>query len=150
MDIKAGHDDGHAPQAGAEPSRGGRRRVGLAVAAVVTVALGLGIRAFVDAEWAGPTGDALYAVLVYLVVAFVMPPRPRWVAAVVAWVLCMAIELFQATGIPAELAQQWPPIRLLLGTTFVPLDLLAYTVGVGLAFLVDRLVSSSESSRSDV
>lgn len=117
------------------------RRVGLTLAAVVTIALGLGIRTLVDAAWAGPAGDVLYAVMVYLAVAFLLPRRPRWVAVVVAFCLCAAIELFQATGIPAELAQQWPLVRLVLGTTFVPGDLLAYAAGVVLAALADAVLS---------
>lgn len=118
-----------------------RRRVGLILAAVVTVALGLGIRTFVDAAWAGPAGDVLYSVMVYLAVAVLIPGRPRWVPVVVAFGLCAGIELFQATGVPAELAQSWPPIRLVLGTTFVPFDLLSYAAGVLLAALADRELS---------
>ena len=58
-----------------------------------------------------------------------------------AFCLCAAIELFQATGVPAELAQQWPLVRLVLGTTFVPVDLLAYAAGVVLAALADAVLS---------
>ena len=105
----------------------------------MTVALGLGIRAGVDAAWAGPAGDALYAVLMYLAVAFLLPRMPRWQVAAAALAACWAIELFQATGIPAQLAQVLPPIRLLLGTTFVPIDLLTYALGVGLALVADAV-----------
>lgn len=116
------------------------RRLALATAGAVTVALGLGIRAFVDAAWAGPAGDMLYAALVSLVIAFLLLRRPRWQVGVAALVVCWAIELFQATGVPADLAATWPPIRLLLGTTFVPVDLVSYAVGVGCAVTVDGLV----------
>lgn len=110
------------------------------MAGIVTVVLGLGIRAGVDAAWAGPAGDALYAVLMYLLLAFLLPRRPRWQVAVVALAVCWGIELFQATGVPADLAGMWPPVRLLLGTTFVPVDLLSYAAGVACALAVDALV----------
>lgn len=48
-------------------------------------------------------GDILYAVAVYLVLALLFRWRPAWVAPV-ALVLCLAIEAFQATGIPAHYA----------------------------------------------
>lgn len=68
-----------------------------------------------------------------------------------ALAVCWAIELFQATGVPAQLAQVFPPIRLLLGTTFVPIDLLSYALGVGLAVAADaalvRLVTGAASPR---
>lgn len=120
--------------------RTGRRRIALALAGIATIALGLGIRAFVDAAWAGPAGDVLYATLMYLAIAFVLPRTARWQVAALALAVCWAIELFQATGIPAQLAQVFPPVRLLLGTTFVPLDLLSYAIGVGLAVVADAVV----------
>jgi hypothetical protein len=48
------------------------------------------------------------------------------------------IELFQLTGIPAELGKFWPPVRLVLGTTFGTADLGAYSGGAAVAYAVDR------------
>ncbi len=142
MRPTSGSDAAGPARSRGEPTgrRTGRRRIALALAGIVTIALGLGIRAGVDAGWAGPAGDLLYATLMYLAIAFVLPRTGRWQAAAVALSVCWAIELFQTTGIPAQLAQVFPPVRLLLGTTFVPLDLLSYAIGVGLAVVADAVV----------
>ncbi|PZP16068.1 MAG: DUF2809 domain-containing protein [Brachybacterium faecium] len=141
MRPTSGSDAAGPARSRGEPTgrRTGRRRIALALAGIVTIALGLGIRAGVDAGWAGPAGDVLYATLMYLVIAFLVPRRPRWQVAAVALAACWAIELFQATGVPAQLAQVFPPIRLLLGTTFVPIDMLSYCLGVGLALRADAV-----------
>ncbi|WP_130177091.1 DUF2809 domain-containing protein [Cryobacterium sp. SO1] len=81
-------------------------------------------------------GDALYAVLVYLVLSVIFVRRPSWQVAAAAIVLCLAIEVFQLTGVPAGLAELVPPARYLFGTTFHALDLVAYVVGVLTAIAV--------------
>lgn len=121
-----------------------RRRSRLALAAVVVIAAGLAVRALgstsgLDAI-AKPAGDALYAVLVLVLVAFVRPTARTWVAAAVAWVVCAAIELGQLTGVPAHLTEAWWPARLVLGTTFHAPDLVAYAIGVALAAGADAWV----------
>lgn len=61
--------------------------------------------------------------LVCLVLALI-PPRIRpLVLTGAAYALCVIIELAQLTGVPAVLTVLFPPVRLLLGTTFAPLDL---------------------------
>ena len=47
-----------------------------------------------------------------------------------AFALCVAIEVLQLTGAPAGLAEFFPVARLLLGTTFSAIDLVAYLVGM--------------------
>lgn len=125
-----------------------RRRLGLALAAVVTVAAGLAVRLGLRgvegaAWWTGPAGDALYAVLIYLLVAFCAPRARTAVTVAVTVGICAAIELFQLTGIPADLGQAFPPARLVLGTGFLWSDLLLYLVGVGAAAAVDAAVRLS-------
>lgn len=75
-------------------------------------------------------GDGLYAVLVYLIMSFIFVRRPSWQVAAAAILLCVAIEVFQLTGVPTSLTELFPPARYLLGTTFNALDLVAYVVGV--------------------
>ena len=123
------------------------RRAALCVAGLVTVALGLGIRTFSDGTWTGPAGDALYAVLVYVLVALLVPRKPKTLIAAAAVTACAVIELFQLTGLPAELGQSWPPIRLVLGTTFGAADLLAYAGGSALAYAADRTMGTVAKSR---
>ncbi|MEN1974784.1 DUF2809 domain-containing protein [Cellulomonas sp. P4] len=91
-------------------------------------------------------GDALYAVLVLLLVSVA---APRWTLrrrAVAAVVLCWVVEAAQATGGPALLVDRWPPATFVLGTTFAWRDLAAYAAGVGLAVLV--MAVSSRGGRA--
>ncbi len=121
-------------------STDGRRRVPRLVAALVAVGLvGLGIAVSrVDATFADPLGDAVYAAFVYALVVVAAPrARPRTVAAV-ALGFCVLVELAQLTGIPARIVDAVPVARYALGTTFAAVDLLAYAVGVALAALVHR------------
>jgi hypothetical protein len=112
-----------------------------AVAGGLVVAAGL-----LTARWAsGPVGDALgdalYAALVLLLVRCAGPRLRRPVQAAAALALCWAVEGAQATGAPAALVDAWPPLRYLLGTTFVATDLLWYAVGVLVASGVTVLAS---------
>src|SRR5690606_20338657 len=76
-------------------STGGRhrfavvRRIALAVAAILTIAAGLAVHAFApDGFWSDAAGDALYAGLIYLLVAFVLVRAP-WLAAALALAWCV-------------------------------------------------------------
>lgn len=79
----------------------------------------------------------LYAVLVYLGVLLVIPRMRSLLAAAMAFGLCALIEFAQLTGVPAALGEWFPPIRLVLGTTFVATDLAAYLAGVIVVAAVD-------------
>jgi hypothetical protein len=129
------------------PTRTRARRVTLCAAALTSVALGLTIRTLGDGAWTGPAGDALYAVLIYLLVAILVPGRPRALIAVTAASVCVLIEVFQLSGLPAELAQSWPLIRLVLGTTFGVADLVAYAGGCAVACAADRALSGAARPR---
>ncbi|QHT58448.1 DUF2809 domain-containing protein [Cellulomonas sp. H30R-01] len=100
---------------------------------------------------ADPAGDALYAALVYLLVLLVAPRLAPWQAGAVATAVCAVVELAQLTGGPAALVQAVPVSRFVVGTTFVPVDLLAYALGAGFATLVDastlRMVRRSREGR---
>lgn len=111
------------------------------LAGLVVVPLGLASR-FLLGGWIGDgTGGMLYAVLVYLLVAFCAPGLHPATVAAAGWILCCGVELLQLTSIPQDLAAVFPPMRLLLGTTFVAWDLLAYAGGAALALLVDRWIT---------
>ena len=95
-------------------------------------------------------GDALYAVLVLLLVALSVPRASRPVQAAVALALCWAVELAQATGGPAAVVAVLPPLRYLLGTTFVATVLLWYAIGVLVASSVTVLASRWSGARCAV
>jgi hypothetical protein len=129
------------------PQRHRTRRAVLGLAAVATVALGLGVRTVFEGAWTGPAGDVLYAVLIYLLLALVIPAKPRVLIATTALTACALIELLQLTGLPSALGASWPPIRLVLGTTFGIADLLAYAAGCAVTYATDQLLSTAARSR---
>ncbi|MBD3781304.1 MAG: DUF2809 domain-containing protein [Micrococcales bacterium] len=123
-----------APAAPHVPDRVPRRGVALAVGPVV--AAGLVTARVGSGAAADVLGDALYAVLVLLLVSLT---APRWSLrrrAVAAVVLCWVVEVAQATGGPALLVDRWGPAAFVVGTTFAWRDLAVYAAGVGLAVLV--------------
>jgi hypothetical protein len=112
----------------------------LLAALALTVALGLLSRLYPLGwvVWDKSLGDVLYAVAAYLALALVS----RWPAAVVAPVAlaaCLAIEFFQATGIPARYGHL-AAVRWLIGTDFSWHDVGCYVIGVGLISALDRLL----------
>ncbi len=114
-----------------------RRRVDACCAALMIVVIGLVVTRVGSGTAADLAGDVLYAVLVYLLVAAVVPRWRSRTVGVVAVALCWAVELAQLTGLPADLVARWPSARYALGTTFGGWDLVAYAVGVALALAVD-------------
>jgi hypothetical protein len=109
---------------------GRRPWVGTLLAGTLVVAAGLATARSGTGALGDALGDALYAVLVLLVVGLLLPRAGLGVRAAVAVVLCWAVEVAQATGAPAAAAAAWPPLRYLLGTTFAWADLLWYALGV--------------------
>jgi hypothetical protein len=99
------------------------------VAGVLLVTAGLTVSRVGSGPLADPLGDALYAALVWVALAFVAVRRSAPAVTVAAVAVCVAVELAQLTGVPAALTAAWAPARYLLGTTFAAPDLVAYAVG---------------------
>ncbi|WP_350351953.1 DUF2809 domain-containing protein [Microbacterium sp. A8/3-1] len=114
-----------------------RRRVALAVLAAATVGLGLFIHRSAGGMIGDVTGDALYAVLIYLLVALVAPRARRPVVAVFAFAVCTGVELLQLTALPREAAVVFPPIELVLGSGFDARDIVVYAAAVAAASVID-------------
>src|SRR5512138_2535650 len=95
-------------------------RVRLALLLVATLALGIVSRKvrLGWTPWDKSLGDALYAVCVYLAIALVQPRMNRRVLAMVAFLVCFAIEMFQKTGIPLALERKHPWVHWILGSAF--------------------------------
>lgn len=118
-----------------------RRRLGAALVAAATVAAGLCVHLFApDGVPSDVAGDVLYAVLVYVLVVVVVPRRPVWVPALCAWGWCIAVELFQLSGLPVAWGREFPPVMLVLGTVFDARDLLVYTAAIVVSAGADRLI----------
>ncbi|NHT19709.1 DUF2809 domain-containing protein [Cellulomonas sp. IC4_254] len=127
--------------------QGGRPWAATGAAAVLVVAAGLATARYGSGAAADALGDALYAVLVLLLVTLAVPRWSRPAQAGLAVALCWAVEMSQLTGAPAAAAAVWPPLRYLLGTTFVATDLLWYAVGVLLASCGTLLASRVGGAR---
>nr|WP_314842474.1 DUF2809 domain-containing protein [uncultured Microbacterium sp.] len=124
-----------------------RRRLWLTCVAVAVIALGLTTHAVGDGPVADFTGDALYAVLVYLIVALVFPRARSAAIGLTAAALCSLIEVFQLTGLPSRWAEVFSPVRFMLGVGFDARDLLAYAVGAALATACDLAVRRRRADR---
>ncbi|MFF7329781.1 DUF2809 domain-containing protein [Streptomyces sp. NPDC008150] len=120
-----------------------RTRTVACAVAVFTVAVGVGVRVAMAGEVAKYAGDALYTVLVYVLVVLIAPRVRPPVAAGVALLFSTAVELFQLTPIPAELARESVAMRLVLGSTFNAPDLLWYAAGAALSALVHTAAGRS-------
>lgn len=85
-------------------------------------------------------GDALYAFMMYYIVAIVFTYKPTWVKAAIALLICCCIELSQLYEAEWLInVRQTLPGRLVLGQGFLWSDLLAYLCGVAAAYCVDIL-----------
>lgn len=88
-------------------------------------------------------GDALYAVLFYLLLGIVVPQPQATSRALMTSVFMVAVECFQMTGIPLEMHRQGGLVKLLaipLGTKFAWYDLVAYIVGIAGITAADQVV----------
>lgn len=115
-----------------------RRRLTSAGALGLVVATGLAVHLLApDSAASDIAGDALYAVAVYLFVV-VLAPRVRSLAAgLVAGGWCVAVELFQLTGVPLTAGAAFPPAMLVLGTVFDARDLVVYLVAIAAVTATD-------------
>lgn len=106
--------------------------------AVVVTGAGLAARFALSGRIADILGGILYAVLVFVLLAVVLPAARTRTLTLIAAVWCLGVEWWQLTGVPAELGDRFPPLRLVLGVGFHPLDLLTAAAGVILAAGADR------------
>ncbi|MFJ2029617.1 DUF2809 domain-containing protein [Streptosporangium sp. NPDC087985] len=124
-----------------------RSRLPAALAAVVTVAAGLTVRA-VTGGWFGKyAGDALYTVLVYALIVLVWPRVSPGRAAIGALAFSWVIEFAQLTPVPAALSEASVLARLVLGSTFGVADLVAYAAGAVLAWAAHTLLRRGSPGR---
>ncbi|MFE1257417.1 ribosomal maturation YjgA family protein [Streptomyces fungicidicus] len=115
-----------------------RTRLAAAVAALLTVGAGLGLRATASGDVAKYGGDALYTLLLVALAVVVAPRLTPSRAAAVALAVSWAVGFSQLTGLPAELSRRSTVARLVLGSTFNAPDLLWYAVGAAVGRLVLR------------
>lgn len=114
-----------------------RRRLATTGAAAITLASGVAARRWLDGAPAKILGVALWATLVYWLVACTAPSwRPREVA-LLTLAISWGVELAQITPVPAALSARHVLLRMIFGTTFSAWDLPMYCGGIALAMIVD-------------
>ncbi|WP_427018742.1 DUF2809 domain-containing protein [Pseudarthrobacter sp. P1] len=119
-----------------------QRRLLLAGAGAAVLAAGLAVHYLGRGPVADFAADALYPAMVLVVLGVLWPRLRSMVLGAVAFAASAGIELAQLTGVPAGLAAAFPPFRLLLGTTFSALDLVAYAAGAAGAVAADGVARS--------
>lgn len=120
-----------------------RRRIVLACLAVVTLGSGLLVHRIVGGPIGDVVGDALYAVLIYLLAAFALPRAPAARPALIALAFCSAIELFQLTGLPQTWASAFPPSALVFGSGFDVRDIIVYALAISAVAVADALLAKT-------
>jgi hypothetical protein len=121
----------------------GRNRVRIALALLAVIALGLASRRFPGMlpEILGKyPGDALWALMIFLGLAFVSPRSATVRLGLMAFGISCAVEaaqLYQAPWIND--IRQHPLGHLVLGTTFSWMDIVAYGIGILVGILLDHL-----------
>lgn len=92
-------------------------------------------------------GDALYAILFYLLISMLVSELRVIRKATIVFILMVTLELFQLTRIPMALSQNENVLAriaaMLLGTVFSWLDILAYLVGIVIVASVDMIKSKN-------
>jgi hypothetical protein len=114
-----------------------------AVTAVVSLGLGLGLQLLDRSPLIDVLGSMLYVIFFGLLVLLVWPALRAVVIASVAFAVTTLLELLQLTGIPDVIVAVLPPARLVFGSAFDPLDLLAYVVGALLLALLVVVIRRS-------
>jgi hypothetical protein len=99
----------------------------------VAVVTGLAVQPFRAHDWTDPVGTVVYAAAAVGLVGVLLPRRGALLPGAAGTALACAVELFQLTGIPTQLAGSVPAVALLLGTGFAVSDLLWLVVGGVLA-----------------
>ena len=115
-----------------------KTRLKYAICVIVVIVVGLLSRKVAWApQW---IGDLLWALMVYLMVRVLLIQSSIKQVAMISLIFCFAIEisqLYQATWI--NQIRQTLPGRLILGQSFLWSDLLAYTGGVVVGVLGERM-----------
>jgi hypothetical protein len=112
---------------------------------LVVIALGMASRIlhFENAIFNKYLGDALYAILLYLLISILVGNISSITKGAIVFVFMIALELFQLTQIPLTFGQNKNVlirfIATLLGTVFSWLDVLAYVVGIVVIAFIDKM-----------
>ncbi len=86
-------------------------------------------------------GDLLYAVMMFFAISFLFPNKKALHRAFAAAIVCYAVEFFQMYHAPwIEAVRSTLLGKLILGRGFLWSDVLAYSAGVVMAYLLDKVL----------
>lgn len=129
-----------------------RIRFNIIAALLAVIVLGLCSRKF---PWLFPAGlgkypgDALWAVAAYLGWALLLPNAKPWKLLLLALAMSFSVEFSQIYRAPWLDAIRANPLgHLFLGSTFNPMDLIAYLTGALIIFSFDAFLSKKMASRT--
>lgn len=125
------------------------RRLALAIVALLVVTCGLTTHLLGSGHAADVVGDVLYAALIYILLAVLMPRRSPIVPAFIAAVWCIAVEMFQLTGLPEQWGIAFWPAMLVFGTVYSPIDIACYLAGILGVALCDAAVAQVRKARAE-
>jgi hypothetical protein len=120
----------------AQPAASRRVRLRSGLVAAVSLALGLGLQLVERTPVVDVLGSVVYVVFIACLLRAVWPRLGAAGSAATAFAFAAVIELVQLTPLPQLVVDVFPPSRLLLGSSFDPIDVLAYAGGAAIAFLV--------------
>ncbi|MFT4550494.1 MAG: hypothetical protein ACI8XO_000680 [Verrucomicrobiales bacterium] len=131
-----------------------RRRLWIAATCLVVVVIGLASRSRVipmPAFFVKYAGDTLWAVLVFLLLAFLRPRFDVLRLAGGALVIAFGVELLQLYQAPwLNSIRDTLPGRLVLGQGFLFSDLILYMVGIGSAAILYQWMTEKTFARASV
>ena len=120
-----------------------RLRIQYFIAVVICIGIGLGMRKFTWVPLSisqSSAGDAIWAMMVYYCLRFLSPTLNYRQSLIISLGFCYAIELSQIYHAPwIDGLRKTTLGGLVLGFGFLWRDILAYTLGVALAFRIDEI-----------
>ena len=126
-----------------------RNRFVYALLVVIVILLGLASRRFASylPEWNKLyLGDALWALMVFFIVAFLFARKSSLWVALTALAFSFSIEFSQLYHAPwIDAIRNTRLGGLVLGYGFLWSDLLCYTVGIGVGVMLERYIVNSKS-----
>lgn len=88
------------------------------------------------------SGDTLWALMIFLGIAFILNKKPTWIIGMCALLFSYGIEVSQLYhAVWIEQIRQSTLGGLILGYGFLWSDLVCYTVGIGLGVGLDRFIN---------
>ena len=109
---------------------------------------GLAVDGLAAGQVTDKLGDVAYGVLIVFGVWLLRPDAPVRGLVAIGLTWCLAVELLQLTALPGAVTAEVPLARLVLGSGFDALDLVAYAAGCVSAWGVVSAVRRGERHRA--